>query len=174
MSPSKMTSEVRLHHFTFILAAPAGISPELEDAMFQAGCDDALLFQQNGILHLEFEREAPSLKDAVSSAMAAITSARVPVDIAGVEPGDIVTAAEIGRRLGLSREYVRLLVNGERGEGQFPMPIARPTSKMYLWSWREVAHFAQKNLPGKHKYQRLYEQAEYMHHVNRQLREPKG
>lgn len=174
MSTSKMTSENRLHHFTFILASPARISSELEDAFFQAGCDDALLYQQNGILHLEFEREASSLREAVSSAMTAITSAGVPVEIAGVEPGDIVTAAEISRRLGLSREYVRLLVKGERGKGQFPMPIARPTSKMYLWSWREVAHFAQQHLPGKHKYQKLYEQAKYMHRVNRQLREPEG
>lgn len=173
MSASKISSEHRPHHFTFILASPAGISPELEDALYTAGCDDALLYQQNGILHLEFEREAASLKEAVSSAMAAITSANVPVEIAGVEPGDIVTAAEIGRRLGLSREYVRLLVIGERGAGQFPMPIARPTSKMYLWSWREVAQYAQQHLPGKRNYQILYEQAKYMQQVNQQLREPR-
>ena len=172
MSPSEIKQRQE-YQFTFILDYAGGLNSELEDALFEAGCDDALLYQQNGILHLEFVREANSLKEGVSSAMIAITSANVPVALAGVEPGDIVTAAEISRRLRLSREYVRLLVKGERGPGKFPLPIARPTPKMHLWSWQEVAHFAQQYLPEKHNYQLLYEQAKFMQQLNRQLREPR-
>lgn len=173
MSAPEMNHKKQEYQFTFILDYPGEINSELEDALYEAGCDDAILYQQNGILHLGFTRTADSLEDAVSSAMEAIASANVPVEMAGVEPGDIVTAAEISRRLGLSREYVRLLIKGERGPGKFPLPIARPTPKMHLWSWQEVAHFAQQHLPGKRNYQILYEQAKYMQQVNQQLREPR-
>jgi hypothetical protein len=171
MSAPEMNHKEKEYQFTFILDYPGEINAELEDVLYEAGCDDAILYQQNGILHIGFTRTAYSLEHAVSSAMEAIVSVSVPVEMAGVEPGDIVTAAEISRRLGISREYVRLLVKGERGPGKFPLPIARPTPKMHLWSWREVAHFAQQHLPEKHNYQILYEQAKYMHQVNQQLRE---
>lgn len=173
MSASKVNAKTQEYQFTFILDYPGGIDAELEDALYEAGCDDALLYQQTGILHLEFTREASSLKEAVSSAMRAIRSARVAVELAGVEPGDIVTAAEMSRRLGISRQYARMLINGERGSGKFPLPIARPTPKMHLWSWQEVAHFAQRHLPAKRHYKTLYEQAKYMQQVNQQLREPR-
>jgi hypothetical protein len=39
-----------------------------EDALFEAGCDDALIAVVNGALLLDFHREGVSFEDAVKSA----------------------------------------------------------------------------------------------------------
>ena len=45
--------------------------------------------------------------------------------------------AEIARRLGKTREYIRLLTEGKRGNGDFPSPIAGVSQKSLLWSWKQ-------------------------------------
>ena len=59
-----------------------------------------------------------------------------------VEPDDLVTQAEIAERLGRSSESVRLLASGQRGDGTFPAPAARTTSRGSLWRWSQVARWA--------------------------------
>jgi hypothetical protein len=49
----------------------AGISTEgdrYEDALFEAGCDDALAGVVGGTMFLDFDREAPSFEEAIASA----------------------------------------------------------------------------------------------------------
>lgn len=49
----------------------AGISTEddhYEDALYEAGCDDALVSVVDGTLHVDFDRVARSLEEAVASA----------------------------------------------------------------------------------------------------------
>lgn len=55
------------------------------DALFEAGCDDALLTSSSGIQRAIFDREAPSFAAAVASAITAIET--------GI-PGARVTAVE--------------------------------------------------------------------------------
>ena len=45
------------------------------DALFEAGCDDALLTSDGGLQRLVFDREAPSFAAAVGSAITAIETA---------------------------------------------------------------------------------------------------
>jgi hypothetical protein len=45
------------------------------DALFAAGCDDALLTCENGVQRATFDREATSFADAVASAISAIEGA---------------------------------------------------------------------------------------------------
>jgi len=57
-----------LHSFTIEVS---GIDPSrerFEDALFAAGCDDALVAVKKGKLYLDFDREAPSYDLAVASA----------------------------------------------------------------------------------------------------------
>lgn len=44
------------------------------DALYEAGCDDALLSSRAGVQEALFDREAPTFADAVASAIAAIES----------------------------------------------------------------------------------------------------
>ena len=48
---------------------------DYEDALFQAGCDDALVLKSDGRLLVDFEREGPSFDHAVASARQAILHA---------------------------------------------------------------------------------------------------
>lgn len=130
-----------VHTFTLVLSHPQTLTPELEDAVFEAGCDDAALGRRSGALYLEFDRAAPCLLDAVLSAIQDVR--RVPgAVVAHVEPADIVSASEIAHRVGRSRESVRLLVEGARGPGGFPPPLAGVRAKRFpLWRWSDVAEW---------------------------------
>ena len=59
------------------------------DALFEAGCDDALVgVGRRGEIALDFSRQAPSLEDAVNSAIAAVRAAipNAELDHVNAEP----------------------------------------------------------------------------------------
>lgn len=84
-----------LYHFT-ILVRDANPSMEaLEDRLFEAGCDDALLCFHNQTVYLEFDREAETAKNAIQSAISDIQSAgfydlvlqdKAQVEVALIQP----------------------------------------------------------------------------------------
>jgi len=60
--------------------------------------------------------------------------------VSSVEPDALVTASEIARRIGWTRESVRLLAEGARGPGGFPAAAAGSRGqRTRLWRWSEVA-----------------------------------
>jgi hypothetical protein len=126
------------HRFTLVLSGKTELSQRLQDAIYRAGCDDALLGERDGILFLDFDRAAASFRAAVLSAIADVQSANAGVDVARVEPDDLVTAAEIARRTGRSRESIRQLATGARGPGRFPAPFANLTARSPIWRWTAV------------------------------------
>jgi hypothetical protein len=58
------------HTFTLILPGMSEVTTELEHALFEAGCDDALLGSRDGVVFLDFSREADSFEEAVLFAIA--------------------------------------------------------------------------------------------------------
>lgn len=131
-------SKQKTFTFSLILNGVKEITRELEDRVYASGCDDAILFSKNGTVYLEFDRESTSLKSAVISAIRdveKINEITVPV----VEPADYVTVAEIARRSSLSREYIRCLINGDRGPGTFPKPVSGTCANTSIYSWTMVS-----------------------------------
>jgi hypothetical protein len=126
------------HNFVLVLTGISEPDDRLEDALFEAGCGDALLAFRNGVGYLEFDREAETFPSAVLSAVRDVERADPRIKVSHVEPDDLVSAAEIARRFGRSREYVRLLSQGERGEGDFPGPLSGVAGTTFLWSWADV------------------------------------
>jgi hypothetical protein len=130
------------HNFTLVLAP----SPGLEDggaveALGEAGATDATVGRRaDGVWTVVFDREATSFEDALRSAIAAVRSAGLVVR--RVEPDDYVTQAEVADRLDRTSESIRLLTSGQRGDGTFPAPAVRATSRGSLWRWCEVAAWA--------------------------------
>jgi hypothetical protein len=127
---------MKIHEFTIIAS---GLNPEaedFEDRFFEAGCDDATLSFQKGVIILEFAREAVSFSNAVASACHDVLRAGASVD--RIEPDYLVSLSEIAERSGKSRQAISLYTNGDRGEG-FPAPVARVTSRHPLYDWEEVA-----------------------------------
>ena len=60
------------HHFTLIVDGPDIQSDAIIDALYEAGCDDALIGRADGIQYVEFDREAVGVLEAVLSAVADI------------------------------------------------------------------------------------------------------
>lgn len=133
------TQKVKEFEFTLILTFKDGCPENFEDALFEAGCDDATLSLRSGIAYADFNRASDTLESAIVSAIEQVESAEAGVFVRRIEPSDFVTGAEIARRLNRSRQSVQQLVSGDRGDTDFPLPVAGVTSTTMLWSWQEVA-----------------------------------
>ena len=76
---------MKTHSFVVYLGGITEISQALEDALFEAGCDDAVLGLRDGVLSLGFDREAESFEEAVMTAMEDIKRGRPDLLIERVE-----------------------------------------------------------------------------------------
>lgn len=63
------------HAFTLMITNAHPNTEGLEDRLFKAGCDDALICMRNDEVHLDFERESESRETAIECAIAAIRQA---------------------------------------------------------------------------------------------------
>lgn len=118
------------------------------DAVFEAGCDDALVGCSNGVQFVDFDREAPSAGEAVRSAIIALEG--LPgVTVVRIAGADLLSISDIATRTGRTRESVRLLIAGKRGPGGFPAPVTDPRDRYRLWRSSEVqqwfaAHYGEQ------------------------------
>lgn len=126
--------------FALVLGPLSRSLDEIEDALYEAGCDDALLSFYGATPVLDFTREADSYSGAVISAIEDVEHAGQGAVVLRVGPDDLVNAAEIASRGGVSREAVRLWIQGNRGGGGFP-PLAARVGKSMVWSWLEVSEW---------------------------------
>lgn len=141
--------ETTRHRFTLFLRGPDALTDEHMDALYEAGCDDALFGSRDGAQYAAFDREARDFGAALASAIEAVTSAVPGLSVVRVEPDDLVTMAEVAKRSGLSREYVRLLAAGKRGPGGFPPPVAYADQRTRLWHWPDVARWLNEHRKAK-------------------------
>ena len=109
---------------------------DLEDRLYEAGCDDALLCFYNQTPYLEFDREAESAEAAVRSALSNIRAAGFS-DLVLQESG-VAPLSEMAARAGLTRAALSNYATGKRGGG-FPAPRYGVGSGSALYSWPEVA-----------------------------------
>src|SRR5438270_5209161 len=121
---------------TFELTIDGELTDERLDALFEAGCDDATFSTKGTLTFAAFDREAPTLLDAVISAIEAVESVD-GLEVVHVDPDELVWASEIAQRTGRSRQSVDQLIKGQRGPGNFPAPTSHATRNP-LWRWSEV------------------------------------
>lgn len=112
------------------------------NAVFEAGCDDATLSFQKGVIIADFAREAESFAKAVASACYQLHQAGLKIE--RIEPDYLVSLSEIAERSKLSRQAISFYARGIRLEN-FPNPTARITSKHPLWDWYQVAEWLCRN-----------------------------
>jgi len=135
--------------FTLILSGVPDLTVEVLDAFYEAGCDDALIGRRDGVAYADFCREADSFNQAALSAIRDVESAGVGARVAHIEPDEMVTMAEIARRLDMTREGVRKRVAGTRGPGNFPPPTGGVTRQSPLWRWTDVVQWHRENQKAK-------------------------
>lgn len=133
------------YQFTLIVDGPDLQDDGQADALYESGCDDALIGRSHGVQHLDFDREAPSLDAAVLSAVADIERLD-GLEVVRIAGAGLVSMADIAVHIGRTRESVRLLIEGARGPGGFPPPATDPRSRYRLWRWPEVSRWLETHL----------------------------
>jgi hypothetical protein len=133
------------YDFALVLTGIRELSPKVENALFETGCDDATLSRRFGRVYLTFSRRAPTLKDAILSAIRDVRKARIGADVLRIDSCDLVNQSEIARRIGRTRQLVHQYISGERGPGGFPPPVCHISDDAPLWMWCEVAHWLWQN-----------------------------
>lgn len=92
-----------------------------------------------------FDRESPSFLDAVLDALAQV------IDL-GFEPlaveDELVSISDIAARTQRTRQSISLLVEGHRGSGDFPPPVAGNV-RSPLWHWADVAAWFETKIGGE-------------------------
>ncbi len=73
------------HDFALIVDGVGSLTTDVEDALFNAGCDNATLSIQYGLLYMEFSRRARSLRDAIVSAIHDVRKAGIGAEVLRVE-----------------------------------------------------------------------------------------
>lgn len=160
--------KIKTYEFTLVLKNVNEKTPHLEDGLYDAGCDDALVQYRNGAVYLDFDREAVSLEEAVISAIKDVKSSSIFAEVASVTPENLVTEAEIAKRLNKSRQIVSLWIKGQRRKA-FPHPVMRLAEKSSLWSWSEVVSWLYDNKIIKDK--KLVDEALFFANINAALEE---
>jgi hypothetical protein len=120
------------------------------EVLYEAGCGDAAV--ESGPLGamIEFDREAPSLAGAITSAVRDVE--KVPgLRVVGLACDDMVTLLGISERAGVSREAVRLWVAGQRGPGGFPPPAMITPGGESVWYWERVVPWLLNHGPRRHR-----------------------
>jgi len=90
---------MRTHKFTLILSGVAEITPELANALYKSTKGDIEFNMSEGVAYLEFERAAPSLRLAITSAIRDVEKADVGVRVVRVESETANTIAKINAEL---------------------------------------------------------------------------
>lgn len=128
------------HEFTLILDR----TPDEDeyDVLFESGCDDAGVETRGSATHVHFDRDAPVLAQALSTAIHDVEKAGFNVQ--AVETDDLVSLRTVAARLERSYEGMRLIATGQRGPGSFPAPLSGDGWSIYSWS--QVAEWASKHL----------------------------
>ncbi len=77
---------MKTYEFTLVLAGIGAMTEEIANGVYEAGCSDGTPFSGEGIAAIGFSREASSLEQALTSAIAdvekaGLSVARVELDI---------------------------------------------------------------------------------------------
>ncbi|GAC1451010.1 MAG: hypothetical protein NVSMB9_35830 [Isosphaeraceae bacterium] len=135
----------REHEFVLVLSGVDGIGANVMDALFDAGCDDATPSLRFGRVYLTFSRVATSLKNAILSAIRDVKRSGIGAEIVFVDRCNLVSQADIGRKIGRSRSMVGQYLSGKRGPGKFPAPVCDLAEGHPLWAWCEVSYWLWEN-----------------------------
>jgi len=136
---------MNLYTFSLVLAGVSIDTADLEDKLFEAGCDDGLICFYGTNVYVDFDREADCFKSAIMSAIKNVEQAGLNAKVKSVDAGDYVGLSDISQLTDISKQSIALLKDGKRGPGTFPSPVLRLSSRQPLWRWGDVAQWLASN-----------------------------
>src|SRR3990167_587472 len=163
-----------MYEFTLVLDGVDDQTDGLEDQLFEAQCDDALINFRNGTVYLDFSRKSTSIEESIISAIQAGERVAAGPKVISILPDDLVTEAEIAHRLKKTRQAVSLWVKkARRQENPFPNPVSGLSDKSPMWRWGEVVQWLHVHRLIKDK--KILDSATFIEHANAVLgeRDPK-
>ena len=113
----------REYDFALILTGAHDLTDEVMNALFDAGCDDATPSVQSGCLCMDFSRTAPSLKDAILTAIRDVRNAGIGADALRVYECDRVSPAEDAETVAA----INTALEGVRQRGRYPALVEEVT-----------------------------------------------
>lgn len=126
----------------FALQEKARAANELVDALYEAGCDDAVVGLGNPkLIVLEFAREAATAMEAMQSAIGDVRKAIPGARLIEAKP-DLVSLSEIAEVMGCTRQNMRKYAIGQIRAIKQPFPAPAYTGSPSLWHLCEVAQWA--------------------------------
>lgn|SRR5487761_1302452 len=87
------------HRFTLIVSGVVELTSELGDRLFEATKGDIEFNMRDGIAFVEFERSAPTLSEAIRSAIDDVEHAGLGIRVVRVESETANTIAKINAEL---------------------------------------------------------------------------
>ena len=107
-----------LYNFTLTLSSVTYETEGMEDAMYESGCDDALICAYGNFIYVELDREVDSLDEAIVSAVENIELAGIGAVVASADTA-LVRLSDIAESTPMSRQAIAMLKDGMRGSGDF-------------------------------------------------------
>ena len=122
---------------TFALPDRTAGPEQFLDALYEAGCDDAVVgVGQAGMIGLDFTRAARSAEDAIRSAIVDVGTAIPGATLVQAGP-DLVGLTQMAELFGFSRQNMRKYAIGQSGaSAAFPVPAVAGDPS--LWHMAEV------------------------------------
>ena len=136
---------MQLFNFSLVLSGVDINTPDLENKLFESGCDDSLVCFYGSAVYVEFDRYATDFRSAILSAILNIESAGINAIVKSVDAGDYVGLSDISALTDISKQSIAMLKDGKRGAGNFPSPVQRMATKQPLWRWGEVSEWLASN-----------------------------
>ena len=141
---TKRVIEMNEYEFTLTFTLPdiQDDPAQYLDALFESGCDDAMVGTGvAGTISLDFTREADSATHAVESAIQNVLEAIHGASLIEAKP-DLVGLTDIAEILECSRQNIRKYAVGYP---DFPRPAV--SGKFQLWHLWEIAQFEKLSIP---------------------------
>lgn len=130
------------YEFTVVIAGVDLASDDLEDKIFEAGCDDALLCFCGETPYLEFVRNSDNAESAISTALADL--AKAEFHLTSIQEAGYVTVSGAAAMAGIKKGTLDHYAKGRRGRG-FPAPRFGLQTGTPLYWWPEIAEWLVSN-----------------------------
>jgi predicted DNA-binding transcriptional regulator AlpA len=128
----------------FTLSREADDPADFLDALFEAGCDDAVVgVGRPGMVGLDFARDAESAEAALRSAIDDVVRA-IPRTVLVQAGPDLVGLTDVAKILGFSRQNMRKYAAGLSG-AKHPFPSPSVLGEPSLWHLAEIGAWLRSN-----------------------------
>jgi hypothetical protein len=144
-----MREEGKMTSYSFVLNfnLPRGDEDpgQYLDALYEAGCDDALVgVGHRGMIGLDFTRSASSAEEALRSAVRDVQRAIPGANLVQVGP-DLVGLTEMAEIFSFSRQNMRKYATGKSSLAHTSFPTPTVIGEPSLWHLAEIVSWFQRN-----------------------------